>query len=93
MGTEALVALVLVVTQVAKSWLQKWLPKLDWKAYMTIILSFLASYGVVYYNIAKNDLTFEIWSFVTLGFTVFALANGGKKLLNSVATKIGNNNT
>lgn len=92
MGTEALVALVLVVTQVAKSWLQKWIPKLDWKAYMTIILSFLASYGVVYYNITKNELTFELWSFVTLGFTVFALANGGKKLLNSLATKIGNGN-
>lgn len=92
MGTEALVALVLVVTQVTKSWLQKWFATLDWKAYMTVILSFLASYGVVYYNIVKNELTFEAWSFITLGFTVFALANGGKKLLNSIAGKIGNGN-
>ena len=92
MGTEALVALVLVVTQVAKSWLQKWFAQLDWKAWMTIALSFIASYGVVYYNIVKSELTLELWSFVTLGFTIFALANGGKKLLNRVAGKIGNNN-
>ena len=92
MGTEALVALVLVVTQVVKSWVQQWFKSLEWKAYMTVILSLLASYGVVYYNIAKNELTFEFWAFVTLGFTVFALANGGKKLLNSVAKKIGNGN-
>lgn len=92
MGTEALVALVLVVTQVAKSWIQKWIPKLDWKAWMAVALSFLASYGVVYYNIIKNELAFEVWPFITLGFTVFALANGGKKLLNSIAGKIGNGN-
>ncbi len=90
MGTEALVALVLVVTQVAKSWIQKWFTKLEWKPFMAVILSFIASYGVVYYNIAKNELTFELWAFATLGFTVFALANGGKKLLNSIAEKIGN---
>lgn len=93
MGTEALVALVLVVTQVAKSWAQKWFVKLEWKPFMTIVLSLLASYGVVYYNIVKNELTFELWAFVTLGFTIFALANGGKKLLNSIATKIGNGST
>ena len=90
MGTEALVALVLIVTQVGKSWIQKWIPKLDWQGWMTIALSFLASYGVVFYNINKNGLEFEPWSFVTLGFSVFMLANGGKKLLNSIAGKIGN---
>lgn len=88
MGTEALVALVLIVTQVSKSWLQQWFASLEWKAYMTIVLSFLVSYGVVYYNIMNNALTFELWPFATLGFTVFALANGGKKLLNSMANKI-----
>ncbi len=59
---------------------------------MAVILSFIASYGVVYYNIAKNELTFELWAFATLGFTVFALANGSKKLISSVATKIGKGN-
>lgn len=92
MGTEALVALVLVVTQVGKSWIQKWLDKLDWKAWMTVILSLLVSYGVVYYNIVDNELAFVLWPFLTLGIKVFVLANGGKKLLNSVAGKIGNGN-
>lgn len=88
MDTEVLVALVLLVTQVSKSWIQEWFARLNWKAWMSVALSFLASYGVVFYNLMENQLTFDLWPFVVRGFAVFALANGGKKLLNGMAGKI-----
>lgn len=91
MGTEVLVAIALTITQVTKSWIQtqtkKWL---EWKGWMTVALSFLVSYGVVAYNIIDNELVFVLWPFIKSGFFIFALANGGKKILNSLAKKIGN---
>jgi hypothetical protein len=83
MGTEALVALVLSVTQVAKSWLQNWFKQLEWKAWMSVVLSLLVTAGVVLYDALKNGIPINL-DLIWIMVTVFALANGAKKLLGTI---------
>jgi len=83
MDTTALVALAIAVTQLGKSWLQSWFSNLEWKSWMSVVLSFLVSIGVVLYTAIKTQvpITLElVWVIVS----VFALANGAKKLINVV---------
>jgi len=83
MDTTALVALAVAVTQLGKSWLQSWFKNLEWKSWMSVVLSFLVSIGVVFYTAIKTQvpITLELaWVIVS----VFALANGAKKLINVV---------
>ena len=83
MDTTALVALAVAVTQLGKSWLQSWFKGLEWKSWMSVVLSFLVSIGVVFYTAIKTQvpITLELaWVIVS----VFALANGAKKLINVV---------
>ena len=83
MDTTALLALVLAGTQLGKSWLQSWFKNLEWKSWMSVALSFLVSIGVVLYTAINTQvpITLELaWVIVS----VFALANGAKKLINVV---------
>lgn len=82
---EALVALVLAITQVGKSWIKSWfkIPDEQWQPWMSVILSFVASIGVVAYTEMKAgtgiDLN-DLWT--VLG--AFALANGAKKIITTL---------
>ena len=83
MDTTVLVALAIAVTQLGKSWLQSWFKNLEWKSWMSVVLSFLVSIGVVLYTAINTQvpITLELaWVIVS----VFALANGAKKLINVV---------
>jgi hypothetical protein len=85
MGMEAIVALVLAVTQTVKSWIKSWfnIPDEKWKKWFSVALSFLVSVGVVVYDALKTGagLNLElIWTIIG----AFALANGAKKLINTV---------
>lgn len=86
MDTTVLVALVLTVTQVAKSWLQKWFPKLNWQAWMSVALSFLTSIGVVVYTSSEVGIPLTLES-LWIVFGIFAIANGGKKLIGTLKPK------
>jgi len=87
MDTTVLVALAIAVTQLGKSWLQSWFKNLEWKSWMSVVLSFLVSIGVVLYTALKTQvpITLElVWVIVS----VFALANGAKKLLGTLKPTI-----
>ena len=83
MDTTALVALAIAVTQLGKSWLQSWFKDLEWKSWMSVALSFLVSFGVVLYTALKSGIPINL-SLVWVAFSVFALANGAKKLISKV---------
>jgi hypothetical protein len=86
MGTEALVALVLSFTQVGKSWLQSWFKNLVWKQWMSVVLSLVVSAGVVLYNASENQIPINM-DLLWVVLTVFALANGAKKVLGGLKPK------
>lgn len=82
---EALVALVLAITQVLKSWVKTWfkIPDEQWRPWMSVTLSFLTSVGVVLYRTSQTGAAITL---NTLGsvLAVFALANGAKKIISKV---------
>ena len=87
MDTTALVALAIAVTQLGKSWLQSWFKNLEWKSWMSVVLSFLVSIGVVLYTALKTQVPINL-ELVWVIVSVFALANGAKKLLGTLKPTI-----
>lgn len=87
MGTEALVVLVLTITQLGKGWVKTWFKLDKLQSWMVVALSFLVSAGVVGYSYIKAGTPFEFVTYIGVVFSVFALANGGKKLLSSLKPK------
>jgi len=87
MDTTALVALAIAVTQLGKSWLKSWFQKLEWKSWMSVLLSFFASAGVVLYTALKSQIPINL-ELVWVIISVFALANGAKKLVNTLKPTI-----
>ena len=88
MGMEAIVVLVVTITQLGKSWLKTWLsiPGDQWKKWYSVIVSLVVSFGVVIYNAARTGAAFNLdllW--VALG--AFALANGAKKIVGTLKPK------
>jgi len=83
MGVEAIVALVVTITQVAKSWIKTWfkLSDVQWRPWFSVALSALATVGVVLYDAGGAAINLDLlWKIVL----VFALANGAKKIVNSL---------
>jgi len=87
MDTTALVALAVAVTQLGKSWLQSWFSSLEWKSWMSVVLSFFVSIGVVLYTALKTQVPINL-ELVWVIVSVFALANGAKKLLGTLKPTI-----
>ena len=87
MDIEVLVALVLVITQLAKEWLKKLnVGSILSNEWAVVLLSLVVTVGVVIYksNAAGIPLTLSsLWTVVA----VFAIANGGKKLIVTLRPK------
>ena len=81
MNIAEMVAIVLAVTQFAKGTLKDW--GLNVVGGWAILLSFLCSIGVVLYFVLSTGIPIT-WNSLWILVQVFALANGGKKLLNSI---------
>lgn len=86
MTMEAIVALVVTVTQVGKSWIKSWfkIPDEDWKPWFSVLVSFLAAAGVVIYDALKSGNGLNI-GLIWTALAAFALANGAKKIISSVS--------
>lgn len=82
---EALVALVLAITQVVKSWLKSWfkIPDEQWQKWMSVLLSLFVSVGVIVYTEMKAGTGIDLNDLWTV-LAVFALANGAKKIINKL---------
>jgi len=85
MGLEAIVALVVALTQTVKSWIKNWfnIPDENWRGWYSVLLSFFVALGVVIYSALKTGygLNFNVF---LVAVAAWALANGAKKVLNSV---------
>lgn len=85
MTTEALVALVITVTQLGKSWIKTWFKISDeqWKPWFSVALSLFAAAGVVIYDAIKSGAGVNL-DLIWTAIAVFALANGAKKIINTL---------
>ncbi len=81
MNIAEMVAVVLAVTQFIKDTLKDW--GLNVVGGWAIFLSLLCSVGVVLYFQLSTGVAIT-WNTLWLLIQVFALANGGKKLLSSI---------
>ncbi len=85
MGLEAIVALVVALTQTVKSWIKNWFNISDenWRGWYSVLLSFFIALGVAIYAALKTGygLNFNVF---LVAVAAWALANGAKKVLNSV---------
>jgi len=85
MGLEALVALVVTLTQTIKSWLKNWfnIPDENWRGWYSVLLSFFVSIGVAVYTALKSGYGID-FNVLLVAIAAWAIANGAKKVLNSV---------
>ncbi|MHA1225212.1 MAG: hypothetical protein ACTSPV_00550 [Candidatus Hodarchaeales archaeon] len=85
MGLETIVALVVALTQTIKSWLKNWLniPDENWRGWYSVLLSFFVSIGVAVYAALKSGYNIN-FNVLLVAIAAWALANGAKKILNSV---------
>jgi len=88
MALEAIVALVVALTQAVKSWIKTWfhIPDTSWRKWYSVLLSFFVSCGVAVYA-AINAGEAIGWNVLWVAVAAWALANGAKKLLNTVKPK------
>ena len=88
MGMEALVALIVTITQVGKSWIKSWFKIADdrWKPWFSVAISFVAAAGVVVYDALKTGAAVNL-DLVWVALGAFALANGAKKVIASFKPK------
>ena len=84
MNIAEMVAAVLAVTQFLKGTLKDW--GLNVVGGWAMLLSLLCSVGVVLYFQLSTGSSIT-WNSLWLVIQVFALANGGKKLLSSIKPK------
>ena len=82
MGMEALVALVVTITQVGKSWIKSWFKLRDdqWQPWFSVVISLVVAGGVVVYDALKTGAAINL-ELVWLALGAFALANGAKKVI------------
>jgi len=82
MGMEAIVALVVTVTQVGKSWIKSWFKLSDeqWQPWFSVVISLVVAGGVVVYDAWKSNagINFDL---LWVALAAFALANGAKKVI------------
>ena len=88
MGMEAIVALVITITQLGKSWLKTWFKISDdqWLQWYSVVLSLFVSAGVVVYNAVKSGVTLNL-ELLWTALGAFALANGAKKIITTLKPK------
>lgn len=87
MATEALVILVLTITQLAKGWIKTWFKVEKLEGWHVVLLSFVVSAGVVGHSYNQAGTPFVLFPYAWTVFSVFMMANGGKKLLRSLRPK------
>ena len=88
MGLDAIVALVITITQLGKSWLKTWFKISDdqWQKWYSVLLSLFVSAGVVIYDAVKSGATLNFELFWT-ALGAFAIANGAKKIITTLKPK------
>lgn len=89
MGMEAIVALVVAITQLGKSWIKTWFSIADeqWKKWYSVAVSFVASVGVVIYDAMEISHVPVNLKLLLTAFVAFALANGAKKIISTLKPK------
>jgi len=85
MTIEAIVVIVIALTQTIKSWFKNWfnIPDAAWRGWYSVILSFFVSIGVAIYAALKTGQGLSL-GLIWVAIAAWALANGGKKLLNTL---------
>lgn len=88
MGMEAIVALVVTITQLGKSWIKTWFKISDdqWKSWFSVVISLFAAGGVVLYDAIKSGAAVNL-ELIWTAIAAFALANGAKKILAGLKPK------
>lgn len=88
MGMEALVALIVTITQVGKSWIKSWFKIADdqWKPWFSVAISLVAAAGVVVYDALKTGAAINL-DLIWVAIAAFALANGAKKVIATLKPK------
>lgn len=88
MGMEAIVALVVTITQLGKSWIKTWFKIADdqWKSWFSVVISFFAAAGVVAYDAIKAGESINL-DLIWVAISAFALANGAKKIISGLKPK------
>ena len=82
MGMEALVALIVTITQVGKSWIKSWfkIANDQWKPWFSVAISLVAAAGVVVYGALEAGVAISL-DLIWVAIAAFALANGAKKVI------------
>lgn len=79
------VTIIVTISQVVKEFLRKWIPV---EGFLSRVVVFLVTAGVVGYKFITEGMPFELGSFVGKVVTLAALAMGGKSFLSSIAGKV-----